>query len=304
MLSLRLGRLALTLAAIQLLMSTVSATPQPIPAPDQAGMTTRTSVSSGTRTSTSLINNAFIGAYAAAVTVTETATLYDPRPAEPLASAIVASAAALRQQGGGGATANSYDDGRGLGRDSGPLLGPYTLVQTAISSRTTELALTYYSANGPVETRRETNTYTVPSTWVLWLPLASATAAAVANGGTVREADAGVSLADLPCGGGTTVSCQQTGEGSSMAPPDAECVAKGMQTACQGQCALRDGVWWCYQMYYSDYGTPLQMGRACWGANGTYKQLMRPCLIGDQRIGCSACKGKDIGWNAAKWIWD
>ena len=239
--------------------------------------TTLTSVSSGARTSTTLLNNPFIGVYAAATTVTETATLYDPRPAGPLASAIAASA----------------------------LLGPYTLVQTEILSRTYEYRLTYGNAAGSVETRHESSTYTIPSTWMLWLPAPTGTT----GGGraAVQETPAGVGIMDVPCGGGAAEAsgCRSGASGAaSSPPPDDECVARSMQTACQGQCALREGVWWCYQMYYSDYDTPLQMGRACWGANGTYRQLLRPCLVGDQRVGCSACKGKDVSWNAAKWIWD
>lgn len=270
-----------------------------LPAPgDAAATTTLTSVWSSTTTSATTITNPFGPSFELTTIFTETATLYDPRPTLPLSllfPATPVAAAAVK---------------------------PYTLVQTAVSTRTTEVRVTLLGggtfadpASPSVQTSRQTNVYTVPSTWLLW-PSAAADA-------TARQADrdmpAGTGLDAVPCGGGGAcvgrgddgnrqAGVETGGAGTAAAAAgqtataDAECAAKGLDTACQGQCRWREGVWWCYRMYYSDWGGPMQMGRACWGANGTYEQLVKPCAAADLRVGCSACGGRDYSWGAQTWL--
>lgn len=156
---------------------------------------------------------------------------------------------------------------------------PATLIQTAITSRTYEYRITYSSMEGPVSTSLSSGVYTVPSTWVLH---------------PVQPTDMSVetSMSSLPC-----EECA-----ASTWTADSRCAAKGLDTACQGQCRLREDIWWCYKMYYSDYGSDVQMGRACWGNDSYYEQLLEPCNVADHKVACVPCKGWDYSWSAVTWL--
>lgn len=156
---------------------------------------------------------------------------------------------------------------------------PATVVQTAVSKETHTTRITYSSANGPVSTTIDSRTVSVPSTWVL-------------HQAQPTDLAAGTTPAGLPC--------EECAPASWQA--DSRCAGNGLQTACQRQCDLRDGVWWCYRMYYSDYGTGVQMGRACWGNGSYFEQLVEPCVAGDHRLSCVSCKGLDSSWDAVNWI--
>jgi hypothetical protein len=118
------------------------------------------------------------------------------------------------------------------------------------------------------------------STWVLRQPRPT-------------DLPAGTSQEKLPCS-----ECA-----SGAAAPDARCAALGLTTSCQGQCRLRDGIWWCLRMKYMDVGTDAQMGRVCWGNSSTYMQLLEPCVEGDHALGCVPCQGKDVTYSPNTWIW-
>lgn len=157
---------------------------------------------------------------------------------------------------------------------------PATLIQTAITSRTYDYRITYSSLDGPVSTSISSGVYTVPSTWVL-------------HPAQPTDLAVGIEMSALPCD-----ECPI----ASSWTVDSRCAAKGLDTACQGQCKLRDDTWWCYKMYYSDYGSDVQMGRVCWGNATYYEQLLEPCIAGDHRLACVPCKGQDVSWGAVTWV--
>ena len=156
---------------------------------------------------------------------------------------------------------------------------PATVVQTAITSRTYDYRITYSSIDGPVSTSISSGVYTVPSTWVL-------------HPAEPTDMAEGMLMPSLPCEECT----------ASTWTADSKCAAKGLNTACQGQCRLRDDTWWCYKMYYSDYGSDVQMGRVCWGNDSYYEQLLEPCNVADHRLACLPCKGWDYSWGAVIWL--
>jgi hypothetical protein len=172
---------------------------------------------------------------------------------------------------------------------SAPTAFPYTLIQTRISDMTST-----YVRGGEVQGATPPVSYvssgstilTVPSTWVLYQPAATHLGA-----GTMQD--------DLPC-----AKCTPAGW-----TPDPRCSRHNLDTACQGQCSLRDGLFWCYKRYYNEPGAPV-MGRVCWGNNDTsaggkmfeYAQLVEPCLQTDHRIQCTPCTGLESNWSPGNWL--
>jgi len=156
---------------------------------------------------------------------------------------------------------------------------PATVVETVISRITFEFRTTYAPE---LTALRPTTSYssvaiTVPHTWVVSPARPSHLARA----------------ASVPCG-----ACA-TGANATTA---GRCDAQGLRTGCQRQCEQRDGAWWCYRIYTSEYSDAgLRMGRACWGPGGRYEQLNEPCEQGDYAVGCVACKGVDDSWSAINW---
>ena len=97
---------------------------------------------------------------------------------------------------------------------------------------------------------------------------------------------AGVSLADVPCG-----PCSNATSSYRTAP---ECDALQLDTACQGQCAMEKGYWWCRKLQgivELGLNPEYQMGRVCWGNTSFYHQLMTPCVQGDHQFECLSCTG-------------
>lgn len=162
---------------------------------------------------------------------------------------------------------------------SAPTAFPYTLTQTRISDMTSTYAAASYVSSG-------STILTVASTWVLYQPAAT-------------HLGAGKPQDDLPC-----AECTPAGW-----TPDARCTRHNLDTACQGQCSLRDGLFWCYKRYYNEPGAPV-MGRVCWGNNDTsaggkmfeYAQLVEPCLQTDHRVQCTPCKGLESNWSPGNWL--
>jgi len=155
-----------------------------------------------------------------------------------------------------------------------PTSFPYTLVQTKIVHRTYETTITKVRGEEDPTSTTSFTQVTVPSTWVLFKPEATYAAAGAA----------------LPCG-----ECAPNGwEG------DERCEALGLDTACQGQCEEKFGYLWCYERYRSDEGSKV-MGRACWGKEREYMQLVEPCLATDHRISCTPCQGVDPSWDDITW---
>ncbi|OCL02218.1 hypothetical protein AOQ84DRAFT_229440 [Glonium stellatum] len=164
-----------------------------------------------------------------------------------------------------------------------PTVFPYTLVQTELDDMTIS---TLVNTSGTPTTYVQSTKYTVSSTWVLNQPAPTDLAA-----GTTVDA--------LPCS-------ECTPEGWA---PDERCTRHNLDTACQGQCDLREGLWWCYKRYYNQPGAPV-MGRVCWGNNDTagqmfeYAQLAEPCKKTDHRVQCVPCKGLESNWEAGNWLLD
>ena len=185
----------------------------------------------------------------------------------------------------------------------GPVTGPFpaTVTQTAITQAVWEDRVTYLSA-GPsgsgsgsgsgspsASTSVTAYVYTDRQAWVVSPPR---------PGMDLPPAPAGTAES-LACGGAT--SCP-----ASEADPHPECEARGLRTACNGgQCELRAGgaEWWCYQMWQREGSdASRRMGRACWGADGTFRQLNVPCAQGDVEVGCVPCQGESAGgWAAVRW---
>jgi hypothetical protein len=162
--------------------------------------------------------------------------------------------------------------------EPGPVTSyPATVIETILSTVTYEYRIT--RSDGSSSTSFSSGTYTVPSTWVVSKPQAS-------------DLASGTSMGSLPCD-----SCP-----AQSWVPDSQCVAKGLDTACQGQCQQRYGDWWCYHMYYSDYSnSAFRMGRACWGGDGEYLQLNTPCVDSDHQMACTPCQGLNYSWGAVEW---
>jgi hypothetical protein len=160
---------------------------------------------------------------------------------------------------------------------SKPTSFPYTFLQTAISNRIIDSRMTLCdNCATPPSTDVSTQHEKVTSTWVLYQP---------------QPTDL-LPDAPLPC--------------EACAPadftPDPACVALGLDTACQGQCKLLDGLWWCYKRYFMD-GDGLAMGRACWGGNGhEFKQLVTPCTRSDHALPCVPCNGTDVYFGPSQWL--
>lgn len=162
---------------------------------------------------------------------------------------------------------------------------PATVVETVVSHITFEFRTSYQ--DGGRTTSLSSAVVTEPSTWVVTAPRATD----LAEGMT---ADA------LPCGGAD--SCTAEMQERAQEDGDPRCNALGLQTGCQGQCERRDGAWWCYQLYLSDYrDAKLRMGRVCWGEDNRYEQLNTPCVAGDRKVACTACGGLDDSWGALNW---
>jgi len=163
---------------------------------------------------------------------------------------------------------------------AGPVMVlPAMVVETVISRITFEFRTTYAPQPSavPPTTWYSSVTISVPHTWIV----------SPARPSHLPRA------APIPCEA-CSVDVPATSAG--------HCAALALQTGCQGQCDQRDGAWWCYRLYTSDYSdAELRMGRACWGAGGRYEQLNEPCERGDYAVGCVPCKGTDDSWGAINW---
>jgi len=98
--------------------------------------------------------------------------------------------------------------------------------------------------------------------------------------------------APLPADADADAACSACGR--PTAPPDPACEALGLQTGCDAaQCPRgADGMFWCRVMFPGMWPAKnYRNGRACWGNRTEYKQLLKPCLVGDGMVGCTACKG-------------
>jgi hypothetical protein len=158
---------------------------------------------------------------------------------------------------------------------SSPTSFPHTLVQTAITHRTMTTEITPCVACGTAPlTTIATAVQTSQSTWLLYAPAPT----------------------DLPRD--ATLPCAECAGPAFRTDP--RCQALGLDTACQAQCDLRGGLWWCFRREYADRG-PLQMGRACWGKGEEYLQLVTPCAVGDHAFACTPCNGTDITYWPLKW---
>ncbi|KAK3400587.1 hypothetical protein B0T20DRAFT_404766 [Sordaria brevicollis] len=104
---------------------------------------------------------------------------------------------------------------------------------------------------------------------------------------------------------------------------DPTCLSSNLTTGCQGQClwkpslspdtpspATGPGTYWCLHIHPYQYSDPsLRMGRACWGSFLRYRQLNKPCLVGDVGMACLPCVnggdgavgGRDQSWDAVFW---
>ncbi|KAK3317883.1 hypothetical protein B0T19DRAFT_300919 [Cercophora scortea] len=152
-----------------------------------------------------------------------------------------------------------------------------TTVVASVTSHVTWEGHTTYLDNGDTGTSLTSFTATVPETWVVARPAHT-------------DIPAGTTEDKLPC-----AEC-------SRPPPDPLCEASGLQTACQGQCRMERGAWWCYMLHERDYKyADMRMGRVCWGGNSQYRQLNAPCVVGDGAVACVPCQGKNISWGALNW---
>jgi len=72
-----------------------------------------------------------------------------------------------------------------------------------------------------------------------------------------------------------------------------------------------DGVFWCMQTHRTrtdrvfSFGflqdRQRSMGRACWGGNLEYHQLLTPCQMGDFTLGCTPCHGRNGSYREMNW---
>jgi len=134
----------------------------------------------------------------------------------------------------------------------------YTIVETISSSETTLLV------DDSATTTVASKTGATESTWVLWDTAAT---------------DLPVHASPL-CNAGCTAAAWK---------PEPQCAEAGLDTACVGQCDIRDWIWWCYK---PDFSTPSKpaMGRVCWdGKQTAYRPLLEPCDSADHRADCGEC---------------
>ena len=157
---------------------------------------------------------------------------------------------------------------------------PTTITQWVISSVTHETRV-FGAGAGSTVTQLATWIGTAPETFVLYEPQAT----------------------DLPASTDPdAVLCDGCPDVAATPAPDPACEALGLHTGCQGQCALEDGVFWCLQRWRAAQDRMPAMGRACWGGNREYLQLMTPCRTGDFRIGCTACHGGNVSYAPVDWL--
>jgi hypothetical protein len=100
-------------------------------------------------------------------------------------------------------------------------------------------------------------------------------------------------IANVPC----------TGDEVEFEPDD-ECVKRGMDTACIGQCPQNeDGLFICpEQVYGQDVDLSMGLGRVCWVKNATAYALHKPCIEGDHWVSCIPGKGDVRPFVAWNWI--
>jgi len=103
-----------------------------------------------------------------------------------------------------------------------------------------------------------------------------------------------VTGAMVPCGGALE-------DGAPEAEPDPVCAEKGLNTGClERQCDARADELWCLQRWYGLRDSQPAMGRACWGGDGVFIQLLKPCLKGDRDVGCTK-DGRSAFWVGKDW---
>ncbi|KUJ16049.1 uncharacterized protein LY89DRAFT_735191 [Mollisia scopiformis] len=129
---------------------------------------------------------------------------------------------------------------------------------------------------GPGQSSSWTSTYLSSTTYFVYQPQPT-------------DMAAGITLNNVPCG-----PCAPAGWKA-----DPTCVALGLDTACQGQCLLEDGFWWCRHLTGLEIvsAPQYQMGRVCWGNGSAYHQLMTPCIQGDHMFECLACTNSNTSFN-------
>lgn len=122
-----------------------------------------------------------------------------------------------------------------------------------------------------VDSHSWTSTYTSATTFVVYKPQPT-------------DMPAGLKVNDVPCG-----PCSNA---TATWKADPQCDALGLDTACQGQCSLQNGFWWCRQLQglvEMGLNPEYQMGRICWGNRTRYHQLLTPCINGDHQFECLSC---------------
>ncbi|KAK3376774.1 hypothetical protein B0T24DRAFT_592414 [Lasiosphaeria ovina] len=159
---------------------------------------------------------------------------------------------------------------------------PTTVTEMVVSHVTWEDRISY--SNGDRSTSITSFVATVPETWAVAKPQP-----------TDLPAGTGAGAAELQCS-------EELNPGRPEAAADPLCTAHGLKTGCQGQCALRDNSWWCFEMHERDYtNAALRMGRACWGGNLEFRQLNTPCVVGDVGMACVPGQGLNTSWGAVNW---
>jgi hypothetical protein len=159
-----------------------------------------------------------------------------------------------------------------------PTSYPLTKVLTELSTVTYSERVVF-GGTEPDYTSSSTAIVTAPRTWVLHAPPAPT---------------------DLPVGA-SLPSCDASCPPAGWTP-DPRCEALGLDTACQGQCRQRDGVWWCYRRYRLE-GPEVAMGRVCWGNQTLLGELLEPCVVTDHRVQCVPCKGENQNYASYTLLW-
>jgi len=170
---------------------------------------------------------------------------------------------------------------------------PTTVTEWVVSTVTVDTRFSFYVDNGqvisaaaggsvvPQRVSTSTDSFSAKAlaTYGVWPPAATYLAAA----------------ATVPCAGDVD---------GPKPDDDRLCAAQNLTTACQSrQCDVRaDGAeLWCLQRFYGLRDSQPAMGRACWGGDSVFVQLLKPCLKGDRMVGCKKENGPDALWTPRQW---
>ncbi|KAH8898807.1 hypothetical protein GQ53DRAFT_817035 [Thozetella sp. PMI_491] len=89
--------------------------------------------------------------------------------------------------------------------------------------------------------------------------------------------------------------CADPGNCKPPAIKPTRCESTNRETRCATQCEVKDFLWFCLQANNSTLGASeaKPQGRACYGKNGEWEQLLEPCDHTDFAPWCKAC---EPGW--------